>query len=373
MPSDEEDEGKKGPSIELLESQIIKQYKDLVRDLKETVDQVIKFSDGITECVDKENTKIIPLVIRLNQGISEPVERVIRDSNTNALASLNKLFSDHLSSLSLSLDLTNKLKDLVVNGYSIIEQEHRNGLNDVALVLGNLNTTFNNNFTLMSKFFVQNMIDIKATWLSKGTTKEETCCFKTIPPLDTPFALHQRGFFHVLDLPAGETSIPDEISTPEMDFLYSVHLYVSMFREVPGLSEEERKTQLKTAEDRLPLEAFSNPNQKKWLNEKQTMLQGIHDQMSNPTLTQDKKTLLENLVHELPCFYPGEEKVPLIYCHEHVNTLVADIHMYTGPQLGVRACSFHLKKLKEARLVSVECVEIQKIRQEPVFYVKLAL
>ena len=369
-----------------FDARVTKQFQDIIEDLEETVKQVNEYSDGINQCIEKENTEIIPLVIRLNQGISEPVERVIRDTNTNALASLNRIFSDHLASLNLSFEMDSKLKDLVVYGYSIIEQEHRNELNNFALVLGNLTTTFNNKFTMMTKFFVENMTDLRSTWLSKKTGgPEETCCFRVVPPPDSPYVLHQKGYVHVLDL-QNRPIFADPLAANDHAFLKQVLLYVSMFREIPDPDNDKRTAQLEDAVSReRSLSLISNEKQKVWLQEKVDKLKAIDNLFyfyplipaRRQARPEDAMKAFKDLLRELPCFYPGEEKVPLLYCNEHVNTLVADLHRYTaGSYVGVRACPFHLKKLKEARFVAVTCVEKEDRMtplSEPVFYVKLAL
>lgn len=357
-----------------LEQRVQLQLNSVDVDLDKAVQLVAESNDKMVKCIQKQTFEILPLVVQLNQGTSREQEKTLRDSLDDSLSSLNRLLIDHESVLSQTAELSNNSKDLVANGYSIIEEHNQNYRNKVAIIVENVTLTLNQKFATLTGFFVKSMTALKDVWLStKTTTKSNGCCFKTVPERDPPIWLHYLGYFYVRDLGYYPVGWPDELHVTLVSFLRKVLRYVAYYRETFDL--ERIEDEIQRIEDLYDgFQAISSVIERSWMQERRNLLEEIKEMYRNPDEDAVILQTMERIVRELPCFIKGKEKAPLIYCHEHVKTLVSDVKAYVGSEIGVRACTEHMNEIRRAGLVvsQFECIEKKTLStDEPVYFLRI--
>lgn len=349
----------------------VEQLKNIHSDLKHTVTHVKEYMRKNDVCVEKEKHEILPLVVRLSQGVSKPLEKVIRESNADALASLGRSLTELLVSLSQVSDLSNGQKNLIENGYSIMEEQFRNHLNKIAVILENFTNTYVQRFATTVKFYVANMTELKSTWLSTKTTTKD-CCFKKIPVRDNAFWLSMLGYFYTPKLE--NYYLWPELNGDQKDILQMLLQCAALYREAVDLVNIDK--QIQEAESLvIGLDAISTETQKEWIRSKVTNLTDIKAAYEHPNLAPADKKLMLRMSIELPCMIKGEEKVPMLYCNEHVTTLMDEIAMYPGSEVGVRVCTAHLNEIKRSGYIAnrFECVEKKSLTfDEPVYYLRVS-
>lgn len=357
-----------------LEERVVKHFEDLVIDLEKAIVKVEEYTAKTEACISKQTHEILPLAVQFNQGLSPELDKTVRDSVDDALISLNRVLIDHYTSLSQTVELSNNSKDLVANGYSIIEEHNQNYRNKVAIIVENVTLTLAQKYSTLTAFYVKSMAALKDIWLATKTAPKGTgCCFKVVPDRDPSIWLHYLGYFYVHDLGHYPVGWPDELPAPAELFWKKVLQYIAHNRDMFDLQNIE--AEIERANNLLDgFFPICTEQERRSMDQRSALLDEIRTLYQNPFEDAATKEYMERIAREVPCFIKGEEKAPLIYCHEHVKTLVNDIKMYVGSEVGVRACTEHMNEIKRAGFVvtQFECIEKKTLStDEPVYYLRI--